>query len=92
MFKNLAFGPESRPQRALTVLNAVFPFVRGREKPVLCQMPGLHGLHGAVSILQPVVVMLEEILHILTSSHVAACPDNVARATPGAVTINEEQH
>lgn len=70
MFRNLTFGPESRPQQALSVLNAVFPPVKGREKPGLCQIPGLHGLQGAVSILQPVVVMLEEILHILTP-----CPD-----------------
>lgn len=44
--------------------------------------PSLARLAGAVSILQPVAAMLEEILHMLTPSHVAACPDSKQSTWP----------
>lgn len=44
--------------------------------------PGLAWLAGAINILQPLVVLLEEILHIPTPSHTATCPGSKQTTRP----------
>lgn len=44
--------------------------------------PGVARFVGAINIVQPLVVLLEEILHIPTPSHATTCPGSKQTAQP----------
>lgn len=103
MWRNLKFGsaclitprPDSGPLQALQLLNADFFLYLGKRNACVMTDPGLAWLAGAINILQPLVVLLEEILYIPTPSHTAPnrpCDQSRSCSSRPNATINEEQH